>query len=684
MDAGECRTHTTRVFKIMSTNSLRSPWHAGELAIQQHAGVVARMDAVGRRNVRDHMPEQHRAFFTQLPFVVLGVVDDAGDAWATISAGQPGFMQSPDPRLLQIALTPDANDPAHRGFRQGNPLGVLGIELPTRRRNRMNGRIVRATDGRIDVAVHQSFGNCPQYIQPRYMHFTRDVHVPGRAEPVQSTMLDARARALIGMAKTFFVASYADAADASRDVDVSHRGGEAGFVHVNDDGSLTIPDFAGNLFFNTLGNVLLNGRAGLVFVDFATGGLLQMTGDAEVLLDRAVVGVDIASFPSAERLWRFFPRHVIFRADALPMRWEETRTPASDWRPLQVVKIVDESRQVRSIYLEHAQQRHAAGQHLPIRVMVDGKRLARNYTLSSAPSDTLYRISVKREGVVSTFLHDVLKVGDLLDTRPPSGGFTIDAGERRPAVLLAAGIGVTPMLAMLRHIVVEGSDADAIRPSWLFYASRSKDERAFDDELLGLAKKGRGKIKVVSVLSNVRGALPATDYDAIGRIDMALLRRTLPFDDYDFYLCGPAAFMQSMYDGLRDLNVADQRIHAEAFGPSGLQRARASVDVSNLAGASATDNHAVPSDVPVSVQFRASGKNATWSPQDGALLPFAEAQGLTPEFGCRGGSCGLCRTRVLAGSVAYLLPPSVDVEKGDALMCCAMPAKGSGGLVLDV
>jgi ferredoxin-NADP reductase/predicted pyridoxine 5'-phosphate oxidase superfamily flavin-nucleotide-binding protein/ferredoxin len=676
-------------------NSLRSPWHAGELAIQQHAGVVARMDAVGRRNVRDHMPEQHRAFFAQLPFVVLGVVDDAGDAWATLGAGEPGFIQSPDPKLLQIALTPDPADPAYRGFSAGNPLGVLGIELPTRRRNRMNGHIVRATHTRLDVAVSQSFGNCPQYILPRYLRFTRDAQVRGQAEPIENTTLDGRARALIGKARTFFVASYADAVEAdgtadvlpenssvlsTRQVDVSHRGGESGFVRVNDDGSLTIPDFAGNLFFNTLGNVFLNGRAGLVFVDFATGGLLQMTGDAEVLLDSA----DIATFPNAERLWRFVPRRVVFRADALPMRWEETATSALSWMPSRIKKIVDESTQVRSVYLEHLPQKHAAGQHLPIRVTIDGKPVARNYTLSSAPSDGFYRISVKRDGVVSTFLHDRLKVGDLVDTRAPSGRFTIDARERRPAVLLAAGIGVTPMLAMLRHVVAEGTRIEAVRPTWLFYASRSKDERAFDDELTGLAKEGQGKIKIVRVLSDGRSALPATDYDALGRIDMALLRSTLPFDDYDFYLCGPSAFMQTMYDGLRGLSVADERIHAESFGPSALRRVRTPVEVGETAADSVTDNQAVPSDVPVAVHFRASGKQATWSPQDGALLPFAEAQGLTPEFGCRGGSCGLCRTRVVEGAVAYSTPPSGDVAEGEALMCCAMPAKGSGVLVLDV
>lgn len=300
-----------------------SPWHAGELAMQRAAGMAERMDSVGRKVVRDHMPEQHREFFAQLPFVVLGAVDPAGDAWATLRAGRPGFMRAPHPRRLHMALEREPSDPAERGMEPGGAIGLLGIELHTRRRNRMNGTLSRDGAG-WNVDVLQSFGNCPQYIQLRdYAHVDQ---APGAVSELAA--LDEPARALIARADAFYVASYVDLGPGQRQVDVSHRGGRPGFVRVEADGTLTVPDFSGNMFFNTLGNFALNPRAGLVFVDFETGGLLQMTGDAGLLPDSQ----ELAAFEGAERLWRFRPRRVVRRAGALPLRWaarEDGMSPAS-------------------------------------------------------------------------------------------------------------------------------------------------------------------------------------------------------------------------------------------------------------------------------------------------------------------------------------------------------------------
>jgi hypothetical protein len=260
-----------------------STWHPGEKAIQEQVGVAGRMDEVGRRVVRDFLPDQHRAFFAQIPFIVAGSVDGRGDAWATLIAGRPGFITAPTPTELHIAARPAPADPARAGMRDGDAIGLLGIELHSRRRNRVNGLIDTSADGILRVAVDQSFGNCPQYIQLRDFAFVRDPGELFAGTVEESAELDAAARGMVEGADTFFVASYADR-DDRRQVDVSHRGGKAGFVRVAADGTLTIPDFAGNLFFATLGNILLNGKAGLVFADFESGDLLQMTGDAEVIL----------------------------------------------------------------------------------------------------------------------------------------------------------------------------------------------------------------------------------------------------------------------------------------------------------------------------------------------------------------------------------------------------------------
>ncbi|ARM87604.1 pyridoxamine 5'-phosphate oxidase-like protein [Rhizobium sp. CIAT894] len=298
---------------------VNSPWHEGELAMQRSVGVVERMDGPGRNFVRKAMPEQHRAFFPMLPFVVLGAVDAKGDVWATVRAGRPGFMSSPAPELLDVDLPRDADDPADAGMGDGDAIAILGIQLETRRRNRLNGVIHRTDAGAFRVRAGQSFGNCPQYIQPRSSAFARDPQIPTAMTPFYSGQLDDRMRGMIEGADTFFVASYVDRDGGERQVDVSHRGGYACFVRLSADGVLTIPDFAGNRFFNTLGNFIVNPKAGFVFIDFETGDLLQMTGRAEVLPDSP----EIDTFERAERLWRFTPGQIVFRPDALPLRWSK-------------------------------------------------------------------------------------------------------------------------------------------------------------------------------------------------------------------------------------------------------------------------------------------------------------------------------------------------------------------------
>jgi uncharacterized protein len=303
-----------------------SPWHEGERAMQRSAGSAEKLATRGHLLLRDHLIDQHRQFYPQLPFIVAGAVDGAGDAWATILSGRPGFLRSPDPHRLSIAAARDPQDPADGGINDGDAVGLLGIELHTRRRNRLNGLVRRDGAAAFDVLVQQSFGNCPQYIQLRDFAFVRDPATPSGAAPQALDRLDQRARAVIGGADTFFVASYVEGAERRRAVDVSHRGGRPGFVRVGADGVLTIPDFSGNRFFNTLGNLIANPKAGLLFVNFETGDLLQLTGDAEVILGSPEIG----SFQGAERLWRFAPRRILHRPDALPLRW---RFQQDGWSP---------------------------------------------------------------------------------------------------------------------------------------------------------------------------------------------------------------------------------------------------------------------------------------------------------------------------------------------------------------
>jgi predicted pyridoxine 5'-phosphate oxidase superfamily flavin-nucleotide-binding protein len=145
----------------------RSPWHRGEVTLQSAVGVADRMAIAGQKVIRDYMPDQHRDFYAQLPFIVAGAVDSAGDAWATLLTGAPGFASSPDPRTLAFAVARDAADPADAGLNDGDAIGLLGIELNSRRRNRMNGTVQRGASPGFSVQVEHAFGNCPQYIQLR-------------------------------------------------------------------------------------------------------------------------------------------------------------------------------------------------------------------------------------------------------------------------------------------------------------------------------------------------------------------------------------------------------------------------------------------------------------------------------------------------------------------------------------
>jgi predicted pyridoxine 5'-phosphate oxidase superfamily flavin-nucleotide-binding protein len=213
---------------------------------------------------------------------------------ASMLTGSPGFIASPDPITLRIDTLPREGDPAAPGFAAGADIGLLGIDLSTRRRNRANGRIVTRDMG-LTVQIAQSFGNCPQYIQTRKV-----VGRDRKAGPVETLAgLDEAARDLIESADTFFVASRGRAElGAEGGFDMSHRGGRPGFVGVHGD-TLVIPDFRGNRFFNTLGNLLGDPRAGLLFVNFGTGDVLQLQGTVTIDWHPGEIGPE-----GTERLWR--------------------------------------------------------------------------------------------------------------------------------------------------------------------------------------------------------------------------------------------------------------------------------------------------------------------------------------------------------------------------------------------
>jgi uncharacterized protein len=297
-----------------------SPFHRGEQAIQARLGVQDKVEQQGRRVIRDYLPEQHRQFFAQLPYLLVGTVDGAGFPWASIVVGPPGFLSSPDANTLQVMAPPLFGDPLGNILSSGIDIGLLGIELHTRRRNRLNGVVTNVNADHFAVTVRQSFGNCPQYIQARMFEFVEPASIAAKGiEPIGT--FSTAERAMIAAADTFFIATAYQAASAgvASGVDVSHRGGKPGFVRIDADRTLTIPDFSGNLHFNTFGNLALNPLAGLLFIDFAQGDLLYLTGHAEVIWD----GPEIGAYAGAERLLRFHLDRGYRVTGSLPLRGSE-------------------------------------------------------------------------------------------------------------------------------------------------------------------------------------------------------------------------------------------------------------------------------------------------------------------------------------------------------------------------
>lgn len=244
-------------------NANESPFHRGEKELQSRLGMRDKMEQLGRQVIRDHMPDQHRRFFSQLALLFVGSADDSGRPWASVVTGKPGFVQAPDVHTLCLGTRPIYADPLHNALVSSADLGALSIEFHTRRRNRVNGKIARLGDGEIEIAVTQSVGNCPKYIQAREpAPETVGTSGTGDKRPVRrGQALNHAEVALIACVDALFIASqFSEDGGWTDGIDVSHRGGPPGFVIVAHETSLLCPDYTGNCICNTLGNISVNPR----------------------------------------------------------------------------------------------------------------------------------------------------------------------------------------------------------------------------------------------------------------------------------------------------------------------------------------------------------------------------------------------------------------------------------------
>lgn len=585
-----------------------NPFHVGEILLQQAAGVQEQVMSYAPTFVRNKMPNQHREFYAELPFLVVAARDRTGAMWSTLleknvnESGTAHFITSPSDRVLHIQARPVPGDALHDAFafHSETDLGLLGIQLETKRRNRVNGRASLDPSGAgLNFAVDQSFGNCPQYIKPR-ANWHREMGVidssnTGSPRTENNTETQSLANHLnsdqirsIHSAETIFTASgyRGEGQDVRFGNDASHRGGAPGFVRVveieaDDKKEGTVrrqqaiewTEYPGNNHFNTLGNVLLDPRVGISIPNFATGGLLQISGTAVVEMGKLEVG--------GRKVRMLVSAVNELPAGSLPIRWTSDDDAKQEKEPqlLFVSRIVQESEDVKSFYLEPADPFQTlpafrAGQHLPIELTLNnGMLLKRTYSLSCAPKGTgFYRISVKKAsfGAASTFLHSHIQVGDALSVGHPAGDFVRAAGKceyPKTTVLLSAGIGVTPMLSMLHEIVSEQHHDCEEKVVWM-HGAHSGRHHPFREEVDSLLLNNNQSIESHIFYSQ---ADPTTDCDPNsvyhkGRISAEAVQRLVPsWKNAVYYMCGPPAFLADLQSKLEQIGVDQSNIYFETF-----------------------------------------------------------------------------------------------------------------------
>lgn len=307
---------------------------------------------------------------------------------------------------------------------------------------------------------------------------------------------------------------------------------------------------------------------------------------------------------------------------------------------------------------------------VPDRAAEDGagtRSVTRCYSLSDRPDPLHYRVTIKRvpapadqpgvePGLSSNHFHDRVQVGSVLRLKAPAGHFFIDPDAAVPVVLIAGGIGITPMMSMLRWCI----DQQPARRLHLYYGVRNGHEHAFKSSLEAIAAAHPTLQLHVAYSRPEASDRHGADYQHHGHVDIELLRRTLPHGRHQFYVCGPPSMVQTLLPALAEWGVPPADLHHEAFGPASL-----------------ASTHAAAAPAPntsVEIRFQRSGRTLAWDGRDASLLDFCERHGVAVDSGCRSGGCGSCETRLLEGAVHYEHTPDHDIAPGHCLLCVGRPA----------
>jgi ferredoxin-NADP reductase len=437
-----------------------------------------------------------------------------------------------------------------------------------------------------------------------------------------------------------------------------------------------------------------------------TGTLLQIAG---LVIGLLVAGQLAMLLASAVRRYKFEPRQQELELERLRVQVETAKrllqkreveaTAWSGYRKFNIDRKVREADNICSFYLKphdgKAIPGFKPGQFLTFRLNIPGqpKEVIRCYSLSERANPEFYRVTIKKLirvpgpsrltplpsdgrggpstgatagpvcGLVSSYFCDQLKEGDILDVRAPAGHFMLDTARQTPVVFIAGGIGITPLLCMLNEIVESGSR----RETHLFLGVASGREHIMKDWLLKIARANE-HIHLRVYYSDHAGELEeGRDFIHKGQVTMDVLKRTLPSNNYAFYICGPPGMMKDLTRGLKEWGVPDDHIHFEAFGSESVKQ-------------TTTPAPATPAATALTVTFAKSAKSLKWEKRSGSLLELAEANGIAIDCGCRAGNCGTCLTAIKSGEVAYLQETGAQPEPGSCLACVCVPKTD---LVLD-
>lgn len=624
------------------------PYHKGELAVQQKVGETE-MARINSGAIDETILAGALRFIEQQPMVVIGSMDSQGRVWVSTLFGNPGFFRALDNHTLELDLSQPhsaEDEPLWANLIDNPNVGLLIIELGSRRRIRINGRVRTITTERIIIDVERAYPNCPKYIQRRDWK-TLDDEAQNEAKPsTHGKELNETQKTLIANADTIFVAS----AHPDHGVDASHRGGHPGFVHILNNKQLRIPDYAGNSMFNTLGNFVSYPHAGLIFIDFERGRLLQLTGRPEILWEQDDPQGETGG---TRRYWLF--EITAWQESTLPYRfaWEyldasphipelHHESSANNILSLRVEQIQSETDRVKSFRFRAVDGRQLPqfhpGAHLQIKVKLrpqlsDGSDMYRHYSLLSDPNDrSLYEIGVLKEPEGrggSLYMHEQVNEGDTISVQAPKNEFPMAASADH-SILIAGGIGITPILSMLHKLAADKKSFE------MHYSAR---------ELTGLAFRNR-----VEQLAGEHAHFYASQDPQGQHLDLKHLLST-PKPGVHVYICGPRGMINAVREITADQGWPSAHVHFESFGAQPLA-----------------------DDQPIRVHL-AKSKKTIIVPANRTILDSLLDAGVSVPHDCKRGECTMCTTRVLNGEPDHRDLCLNSEGKASSMCVCVSRAK---------